>query len=185
MRIEKSQWVVAGTIAGLLLVFGLGVWLPESRKLSVYQERIEAAELALGPNFNQPAALAARMEEVSELKDKVDSSDRYVAAAPELASLLRSLTKVARANEIDDQEFSTRATRHHRHYSEIPIELNMRSSFAAAYDLLEAVETMPRVVRVDGMSLRLVEEDSAQTKPQMRATYRINGFFTERQEEGS
>lgn len=185
MWIEKDKWIVASIIGGLTLVFVFAVWMPEGRKLAQYQERIDAAEEALGPNFNQPAALAARMGEVDDLQDKVNSSDRYVSAEPELAALLRSLTEAAKAKQVGDQEFNTQPSRHYKHYSEIPVELELRSSFDATYGLLEAIETMPRVVRVDGLSLRLTGQGSSRTKPQMQATFRISGFFTERQEEGS
>ncbi|MEM7626845.1 MAG: type 4a pilus biogenesis protein PilO [Planctomycetota bacterium] len=185
MRIEKDQWIVAGVIASLTLAFVFAVWLPENRKTARYQERIDAAQKTLGPNFNQPAALAARMEEVDELQDKVESSDRFISAEPELAKLLRSLTEAARGQAIGDQQFNTQPSRHFKHYSEIPVGLEMRSSFDAAYGLLEAIETMPRVVRLDALSLRLIDQDSAKTKPQMQANFRLSGFYTDRQEGGS
>ena len=185
MPIEKDQWIVFGLVAGLSLAFVFAVWMPENRKLQGYQERIQAAEEALGPNFNQPAALAARIDEVDALEERVESSERFVSADPELAALLRSLTEVAQGQHVSDRELNTKPSRHFKHYSEIPVELEMRSSFDAAYGLLEAVETMPRVVRVDALSLRLAHQDSARKKPQMQAKFHLSGFYTERQEEGS
>lgn len=185
MSIERNQWIVASVIAGLVLVFIFAVWVPESRKLARYQERIEAAELALGPNFNQPAVLATRMQEVEELQARMDSSDRYIAADPDLAELVRSLTEAAKANQVRDQEFSIKTNRDYKQYSEIPVELETRGSFDAVYGLIEAIEMMPRVVRIDGLSLRTVGRGSQRVQPEMEATFRMSGFFTERQEGGS
>lgn len=185
MRIDRDLMIVSGLIGVMSAGFLLGVWLPENRKVTGFQERIAAAEEKLGPNFNQPAALASQREQVDELRDQVDASDRHIPANPELAELLRSLTEAVKAQRIGDQEFQTQANRDHRHYSEVPVELELRGRFEAAYDVLEQIETMPRLIRVDAMNLRLIDDGHAMREPRMHAAFRLSGFYTERQEGGS
>lgn len=182
MRIKKNHWITAGCLAGVLLAFGLGVWLPETRKQAEYRERIDAAQETLGPNFNQPAALASRVQEVEALEEHVGSSRRIIAAQPDVADLLRSLSEAGRDLDIRDQDLNTQPDRHHKHCSEIPVELGFSGSFNAIYSLLEKVETMPRLVRADALSLRLPGRDDPTASPQIRATLRLTGFYTDRPE---
>jgi len=186
MRIEKDHWIVSGVIALLFVAFGLGVWMPNSQRLASYRDRIAEAQEKLGPNFNQPAAMADRQAEVAQLRQQVNSSDRYVPDGPELASVLRSLAEAVETQGISEQAFQSQQTREFKHYSEAPVEIEFESGFAAAYSVLEQIETMPRLVRVDALSLRVSNPNHGEAvqKPRVQVSYRLSSFFTGRQEEG-
>ena len=179
MQIEKDHLVVAAILCGLFAAFGLGVWWPEQSKMKAYSERITAAEEQLGPNFNQPVAIANRETEIEELREKVDSSSRYVPQQADLASVMRSLTEAVKLRGIDEQAFRTQEVREFKFYSEVPVELELEGGFDSVFSVLEVVETMPRLVRVDALSLRVQpSRNHFRTEPKIKASYRLSSFFT-------
>lgn len=184
MQIDKSQWMVIGSIVLMVAVFALGVWLPESRQIAAYQDRIAHAEEELGPSFFEPAMMDERVNEVEALKQELNSSTRYVPNRPELASVLRSLTEAVESQGVSEQSLQTRETRFHRHFSEIPLSLEFEDSFTASYGVLQQIESLPRLVRVDAMNMRVLDRDgSKQLSPVMQTTLRLSSFYTGREED--
>ena len=184
MKIEKDHWVVACILAGLFAAFGLGVWWPSQIKLRGYQERIAQAQEELGPNFNQPEVILQREKDIDVLRAKIESSPRYVPQETGLATVLRNLTQAVNAQQIHSQTISTQAIREYKQYSEVPVELEFTSSFTAAYGVLREIETMPRLVRVDALSLRLqAAAEGRISQPRVEASYRLSSFFTGEPEE--
>ena len=184
MQNDKSQWIVIGVIVAMTAAFTLAVWLPESRKQAGYQERIAQAEQELGPSFFEPAMVDERVTEVEALKDELNSSTRSVPVRPELASVLRSLTKAVESQGVADQRFQTRETKRHKHYSELPLSLEFEDTFEASYGVLRQIETLPRLVRVNAMNLRVLDRDDAESAaPVMQASLRLSSFYTGGEEE--
>ncbi|MEM9420229.1 MAG: type 4a pilus biogenesis protein PilO [Planctomycetota bacterium] len=183
MQIDKSQWVVIGSIFLMVAAFTLGVWLPESKKIAAYQERIAHAEEELGPSFFKPALMDERANEVQALKQELNSSTRHVPNRPELASVLKSLTEAVESQEVSGQSLQTRDTRSHRHYSEIPLSLEFEDTFAASYGILQRIESLPRLVRVDAMNMRVLNRDETEhSSPVMQTSLRLSSFYTGREE---
>lgn len=179
MQNDKSQWIVIGSIVAMSAAFTLGVWLPENRKLAVYQERIVEAQDELGPSFFEPAMMDRRVNEVETLKNQLNSSTRLVPSQPELASVLRSLTEAVEAEGVNEQSFETREIKQYKHYAELPLTLEFGDSFAASYGVLKQIESLPRLVRVDAISLRVLDRDiKKNTSPMMQATLRLSSFYT-------
>ncbi|MEO1237306.1 MAG: type 4a pilus biogenesis protein PilO [Planctomycetota bacterium] len=183
MRIRKDQALVAGAIASAVLAFTFGVWLPESRALRELDARIAAAQAELGPDFLEPTSMDRQQREVDEMRDRLESADRYVPDSPDLASVLRSLTEAVESRGVRGQQFRTSPTRRHRRYCEVPIELEFSDTFLSAYAVLEEIERMPRLVRVDALSFRATSREPAADAPTpTSATFRLSSFYTEPQE---
>ncbi|MEO0514511.1 MAG: type 4a pilus biogenesis protein PilO [Planctomycetota bacterium] len=179
MRNDRAQWIVLGSIGLLCAVFSLAVWYPESRKLAAYHERIVEAQEELGPSFFEPAMMGKRVNEVESLKEDINSSARFVPQRPELASVLRSLTQAVETGGVTDQSIQTRESKQHKHYAELPISLEFEDTFSAAYGVLEQIESLPRLVRVEALNLRVIDRDGAQqAAPIMQASLRLSSFYT-------
>lgn len=183
MRIDRSQWIVSGSIVAMIAVFSVGVWFPESRNLAEYNERIVQAQEELGPSFYEPAMMNKRMNEVETLKEKADSSARFVPERSELASVLRSLTHAVESQGVQDQMFQTREAKEYKHYVEMPLQLEFEDTFAAVYGVLEQIESLPRLVRVETINLRMLDRENVQqAAPVMQASLRLSSFYTGREE---
>ncbi|MEM1109402.1 MAG: type 4a pilus biogenesis protein PilO [Planctomycetota bacterium] len=181
---NKMQWVVAGVIVTMVVVFTLGVLLPELRKISEYEERIVLAQEELGPSFLEPTVMDQKLNEVEELKEELNTSTRYVPDRPELASVLRSLTEVVESQGISDQRLQVRETKRHKHYAELPLSLEFEDTFSSTFGVLKQIESLPRLVRLEAMNLRVVERDpSSASAPRMQASLRLSSFYIHGEEE--
>lgn len=189
MHIDKSHLITLGVVAVLIAGFCLGVWLPESRRVSTYRDRIAAAEEKLGPNFNQPTALTQRQSHLQSLREQLREEERIIPESAEIAALLRELSQAIADQDLDRQEVQTRTALHHLHYSEIPVELDLEGGFPSVYGLIDHVESMSRLTRVDALNLRVQTETPAATatavggsepipSPAVRASMRLASFFT-------
>ncbi len=179
MRNDRSQWIVLSSIGLMCGAFSLAVWFPESRKQTDYQARIVAAQEELGPSFFDPAQMGERVSEVESLKEEISSSARFVPQRSELASVLRSLTQSVESGGVTNQSLQTREAKPYKHYTELPMSLEFEDTFSAAYSVLEQIESLPRLVRVDALNLRVLDRDGAQQRePVMQASLRLSSFYT-------
>ncbi|MEM9883751.1 MAG: type 4a pilus biogenesis protein PilO [Planctomycetota bacterium] len=181
--VKKIDWVVAGVLLLMIGGFVVGVWLPEGKRKASYAARIAEAETALGPRDVGPATMARRERQIEALQAKLDDSERTVPHRPDLAAVLRSLTEAVEAEGVVGQRFELGEPAAHRHYTEVPIELEFERGFPSAFAVLRRIETLPRLVRVDALNLRLLDDGEA-GGPRTAATLRLSSFYTA-DEEGS
>ena len=176
MRIEKDQVITLGVMAALGVAFGLFAWMPARAESRSYTQRIEAARAHLGPQ-TQGDALAERDRSVRDLQAEINEQDRYVPAGPELASVLRSLTRAVRDRGIQEHELETLETAEFARYSVIPARLAFQSDFGQAFNVLTDIEAMPRLIRVDQLELR-AQRDGDTSNPTLDATMRLSTFHS-------
>lgn len=178
MQIDRSHLITMGAVTALIVGFCLAVWMPESRRVAALRDRIAAAEEKLGPNFNQPTALTERQTHLASLREQLREEDRSIPEAAEIAALLRELSQAIAHQGLDRQEVQTGNALHHRHYSETPIELDLEGPFLSLYGLIQQVEAMPRLTRVDALNLRTQPGGAFGEPPTVRASMRLASFFT-------
>ncbi|MEM6459756.1 MAG: type 4a pilus biogenesis protein PilO [Planctomycetota bacterium] len=183
-NLKKPNWIVAGVIVLLIGGFVVGVWLPERKQRAAQQSRIAEAETALGPRDVGPATMARRQRQIDALQTKLSDSERTVPHRPDLAAVLRSLTEAVEAEGVAGQRFELGEPAAHRHYTEVPIELEFERGFPSAFAVLRRIEALPRLVRVDALNLRLLDDDGEAGGPRTAATLRLSSFYTA-DEEGS
>ena len=174
MRIEKDQVITLGVIAAMGVAFTLAAWMPARGESRGYAERIEAARATLGPSM-QGDVLAERDRAVRELQARLGEHDRFVPEAPELASVLRSLTRAVRDRGVHEHELETLETARFARYSVIPARLAFRADFKQTFDVLTDIETMARLIRVDRLELRAERSGDARN-PTLAASMQLSTF---------
>lgn len=178
MWISKQQAILGSVLGIITLVFTLGVWWPQMRELSEQRTRIDVAQEKLGPTFNQAASVSSREHDVVALREALDASSRYVPREQELAELLRSLTQAVQDQGLTEQQVEAREVRQYKNYGVIPADLQISGSFDAVYSVIEAIENLPRLVRLDAMNLRVAEPRRGEAATgQVHASLRLSTFF--------
>ena len=174
MRIEKDQIITLSVIAAMGAAFTLAAWLPARAESRGYTERIEAARATLGPRM-QADVLAASDRAVRELQTRLGEQERFVPEAPELASVLRSLTRAVRDRGVQEHELETLETARYDRYSVIPARLAFHAEFEQTFDVLTDIESMPRLIRVDRLALR-ADRDGDPLNPTLDASMQLSTF---------
>lgn len=173
--IERDQWKFLTVLGVLLLAFGIGIYLPAYYQRSKIHERIDAAKAELGID---PAALAGLNRyhtRVIALREEVSGAQRYVPQVEEIASVLRGLTQSLDAHDTAQPEVLTGAARRFADYSVVPVSLRFEAPFPAAFGVLDRIESMPRLIRIDELHF---QADARRLDAPMSVQLELSTFFS-------
>lgn len=154
MHIEKDQVKALAAAGVLLVVFVAAVLLPLRHQRGKYQQRIADAEQALGIDLREARGVSKLNDEVVELRQVVEGAQQYVPQSDELADVLRGLSEALTSHGIIEREMQTKPTTHHHAYSVIPIQLQFHASYPAVHGVLQQIERMRRLIRIDEVKIR-------------------------------
>ncbi len=173
--IEKDQWKF-GAVLGLVLVgFGIGIYLPARYERSKIQTRIDAAKAELGIDPAAAAGLKRYYGQGVALRDEVSGAQRYIPQMEEIASVLRGLTESLGAFETAEPEVVTRQAKDYADYSVVPVSLAFDGRFPAAYGVLDRIESMPRLIRVDRLHF---QADARTLEAPMAVRLELSTFYS-------
>lgn len=147
--IERDQWKFVAVLSVLLMGFGIGIYLPAHYQRAKIQKRIDIAKAELGLDPAAAANMSRYHTRVVALREEVSGAQRYVPRVEEIASVLRGLTRSLDAYEASQPEVLTREAREYADYSVVPVSLRFDGSFPAAFGVLDRIESMPRLIRID------------------------------------
>lgn len=157
-REEVRFLAVLGLIVG---AFGVGLWLPAHRERAKLQTRIDQARQQLEAQRANADEVARLHQQVVQLSQAVSRQPHQVPEQEDLDQVLRHLTRALQSSNVREPDLTTRDTRHFAHYSIIPIEVEFQGSFRDAFGVLERIESMPRLIRVDRLELEGQERNTA------------------------
>jgi Tfp pilus assembly protein PilO len=175
MRIERDQGLTLLALLGIVGVFaafraGPG-WVQRTR----LQMRINQASAQLTDDPASIRRLGALAHEVGELQRVADEPLREIPREAELAGLLRRLSAELENGRVNEQELHTDPVVAGRGYSVIPVAVTFSSGFPAAFEFLDKVESMPRLVRVTKLNF---SGDTTKGNDSLKVRVEVCAFFT-------
>lgn len=179
MRVERDILIAAATIAAVLLVSLVTLWLPYQRDRSRLETEIAATNAALAKSVSIEAEIFEQRTFVQNLKAELSEQRRFVPRGANLGDLLRRISTEVTVQSIKDHETQTLPIIRGEDYSAIPVVLRFNGSFPSAYGLVKSIETMPRLVRVTALNI-----DGDPTKPgePLHVRVELAAFFTGEEE---
>lgn len=179
MKIERSDLkrLAVFCLAGAL--FAVAVWLPAHRERDQLHQRIEAARTKLGVDLEQTQHLPDLHERVETLRETLAGEQRYVPQEDELDQLLRDLTEAMNAHAVIDPELVVADTRRLSGYSVVSMRIRFRGSFRATFGVLERIESMSRLVRID--ELEMTPDRQSEGASPLMVTLKLSTFFAQDQ----
>ena len=176
MRIDTQQIKTLVAAAVILVVYGLGVWLPRSVSASRLKDRVEQAKATLDAMPTTDAGqLTALSDQVEHLREVANREGKTVPDRTDIASLLRSLGECLSAESASDPSIRTQSITRGSTYSVIPIELTFAGSSATVFGVLERIEDLPRLLRLT----RFDVEPQRDGAGRLRASIQLSAFSTE------
>lgn len=179
MSIEKDQLITLGLVVALAGVFAFAVWMPAKKKHQAFDERIDAAKSELGMTPVAKDELIALNTRVSELQTVVNGAQQYVPVDDEIAHVVRGVNEALKAYGVTEQEMVTRQAQRYAHYNTIPVSIEYQSSFPVVFGALQEIEKMPRLIRVDRLSVMGDSDDPAQP---LEVQMELSTFYSRGQE---
>ena len=180
--IERGELKRLVMLIALFAVFGVGLWLPAHNERQALRDRIQDARRELGMDLADTNKLPVLHQRVSHLRETLSGSQRYVPREDELDHLLRDLTSAMQSNHVIAPEVVTERTKRFSRYSVVPLTLRFQGSFTEAFGVLDRIESMRRLCRIDELSMEPTEDDDARAP--LAVTIELSTFFAQASGEG-
>jgi Tfp pilus assembly protein PilO len=141
---------------GLILVLAVGGGLlvvPDYRQASQCRVKISNLRQRMEGLSGQTEALQELADAVSEMHERLDSELKSVPATPDIADLMRRLSLPVDGETVRDQTFTAGSVGDAVIGKEceariMPLTIDMVARFDSVFALIQAAESMPRLVRV-------------------------------------
>jgi type II secretory pathway component PulM len=152
-RIHRFQRHAA---IGLMVVLAL-TWAvlvrPVTSRLAQARGELESERLALAESTQQTDRLPLLEAEVARLTTQVG---RFKSASPlsQLDATFKEISALAEGSPVRGYQFAPREERRHNFGPEQVVEMKFESGFYDAWQFINSVESMDRLLRVREMSIR-------------------------------
>ncbi|MEM0913751.1 MAG: type 4a pilus biogenesis protein PilO [Planctomycetota bacterium] len=176
--IERFNRQAAVWLAGTAVVFGgliIAIDMPLRGAQAEHRERIVAAEATLAGAADAAARLTSLHEEVLALREETLSIQRRIPEANETAEVIRGISHAMERHAADEPVLTTGPIEHYATHSLIPIQVTFRADFEHAYRVMEALRTMPRLIRIE--RLAIAREDAFLDEP-LPVSLEVAAFFS-------
>jgi Tfp pilus assembly protein PilO len=172
-----------GTGAGLLLAAGLLVY-PAYREVASIARRMESLRAKVESLGGRTAEVERLTRALDEANARIAGELRQVPGEPDVAAIFRRLSLPVDGMAVRDQTFSAGAETEAVPGAElptkaIPVTVDMLASFEAIFHLLQAAESMERLVRVSTVKVSVDREaaEAAANEGFLAATIELDAVF--------
>lgn len=165
-----------GLIAGVLLAVVALDWTywygPNSEELSNLSSKVEDLSTELNTKRGRANAKVSAERELRELNAQLKQAAARLPEQREIADLLSSVAGSGRAAGLDITLFRQKPETYHDFYADVPVQMEMRGSFADMIDFLDRVARFDRIVNVTDLALRrpTIENDRVTLSASCTAT---------------
>ncbi|MEM6755772.1 MAG: type 4a pilus biogenesis protein PilO [Planctomycetota bacterium] len=154
--IDRLNRQSAAWLAGTVVLFGgliVAVDLPIRSMQSGHRDRIAQAERSLAGSSDAATQLAQLNDEMVELREETRSIQQRIPQANETAEVIRGISQAMERHAADEPILTTGPVEHYATHSLIPIQVSFRADFDNAYRVMDALRSMPRLIRIERMTL--------------------------------
>lgn len=180
---QQALLVIFGVLVILVGGGGLLVW-PGYQEVRQTRARIADLHAKIEGLSGQAEEVARLAEELAAKQDRVRYELREIPTVPDIASLMRRLSFPIDGGQVLDQTFTAGSANDILPHDEtsdakgMPLTVDMRATFDSIFALIQAAESMDRLVRIT--SVQLVCDREAKTKdehPVIAATVGLEAIY--------
>jgi Tfp pilus assembly protein PilO len=179
MKIDRGTMKTVVALLVMLVVFAGLVLLPTSIRNARNQQRINQAREKLGLGEVDIAGLNSLRQQVEDRRKLVDDTGRQIPDELELARVLRDLSELINAPGVSNQEIFTDKSKIFADYNIMPVRIQFGAPFATAFDLLQRIESLKYVVRIDKLD---VESEPDYPSQPLLVNLELSAFFASAQQ---
>lgn len=174
MSSKRLNVITISVVVVAALGFTFGLLLPGNRRLNELSEAIAADQLAVATQQAQVGDVSGLYKELVQLSDEVSTFRQRLPADRRLGEFLNELSDAMARTGIAD--FNVQPLPAIRVSSDalperlrlangtgvLPVQIVFRSDFKRAFELLDAIEEMPRLAYVERFQVEAVDELSGE-----------------------
>ena len=169
VRVAVCVVLLGGAVAAFYYLY-----IVPTNKQDVQQtSQIADRRRALADLARSTAGIDDINRKIKDLQSAVGFFEGKLPKEKEVDTVLGEVWKMAQANSLDAKTIRTGKTERTANYSQQQIEMDLAGDFDGFYLFLQQLERMPRLTRVEGMTLSKI----SQHEGQMQARLVLSIFF--------
>ncbi len=171
----KNEKVKTVLVLGLMLgLFAAVVLVPYGMRDAGLKKRSDAARSELGIDHVGNSGLVHLYNDVETRREKLSGTGRHIPDKDGISRVIKDFSGLINAQGVTGQEIQTDQAQYYADYNIQPFQIQFSAPFSTAYDLVERIEQLSSVVRVDRLSI-----ESPKDYPQEPLTVylQLSAFF--------
>lgn len=166
MKFGIREIIFIVVMLGLLGCSYFLVLTKAQQKVQAQERKIEEKQKALADLERATAGVADIDRKVEELQEAIKFFEKKLPQEREMDLILKEVWQMAEQNKLTTKTIRTMKSVRGAAYSEQPIEMNLSGDFAGFYEFMLQLERLPRLTRVQNMSLDKIngQEGAMETK---------------------
>ncbi len=174
-RLKLENWIAAGILVVACAAATLFAYRPQGRKLQAIQSQAALQQSDLAKDLERALFVPQMMREVKALKARYSGFDRRLPQRKELAGFLREITSIFASEELSNLSTEPGSPTREELYHTLPIIMKFQSSYLSLATLLERIDKMERLTRVQKLSIA----KSGEKDDDLKIELRMNIYFKE------
>ncbi len=187
MLINKHVVYAILTFVGILVVGGAALVWPALNKRSSVIEAVADLNRRSAGLSSTTSEVEALARQVQAMGDRVRDDFKQIPDQANLADVMRTLSLPVDGQSVADQTFTagtpgdalTDAAGGAMHLRIMPLTIDMQATFESVYAVLEATESMPRLIRVSSLHMNFKRDPKTEhvQRPLIEASLGLEAVF--------
>ena len=168
----------------LLVAVPLGAWSlvfrPHNQREIEMRKQLEAKQAKLQALNRATGTIGNLQREIGQLEKGMRFFESKLPSEKEIDKVLREVWRLAEANDLTTKSIRTQRRAGPGRYAaghgaqEQPIEMKLEGDFAGFYGFLQALENLPRIMRIHKME---INKNNRGEQGQIQASFVVSIFF--------
>lgn len=179
MTLTPERMVLAGTVVVSAALAWFSIW-PNWAEASDKARHADVLAEKVGSLDEAQRALEAATARLSDARSLKDSICLDVPASADVAGLMQRLALDIDGRHVRDQTFTVvdGPANETDRFKALPLRVEMESSFASVWEVLERIERLGRLVRVSGLDVVLANPDEpSDVDPTLQASLSLDVIY--------
>lgn len=172
-ELPKRVYLVSALLVGLVLGTYSVFIKPQRTAMAEQYEQMQNELVMLDLLATEMARLAGTQRQMERLEKSIEAFRDRLPQKGEMDVILREVWLIADSSGLKTQRIRTLEEQSHNDVRIQPIEMNLRGDFAGLYRFLLAMERLPGLMKLQGISVRNVNE---QVDGELEAIMVLNVF---------
>ena len=172
--ITKDSWIALSLSVGFLLVGLVGWFIPQNNQLQDIRSQIAAQEVQLASDIHQSSVIPSIIQQIERMKQRYKGFDKRMPKSKELAGFLKEISGILASQQISNQIIEPGNPTREQLYHTLPIIMKFEGNYLSLARLLERIDQMQRLTRVNKLSISESDEEN-----KLNIELHMNIYFTE------
>jgi len=167
-RISRHRWIAIWVTLGMVACFMVLLYIPNAREAKAAAGKLAEARATRIVKWRQSQGLAKLDEEVTAMMIDYERNLSRIPTEANMPEFLKSVSGLLAMAGIQQREVVPEAPQAREGYVEQPMAITFEVPFRAGYGILDRLESMDRIVRVERLEMVSLPGSEEKVRMKMR-----------------